>query len=44
MEVRLREELPDKATFEVVHRPLEGVGGESSEMFTRSSSEADAGF
>ncbi|KIR41018.1 hypothetical protein I307_03282 [Cryptococcus deuterogattii 99/473] len=30
IEVRLREELPDKATFEVSHRPLEGVGATPS--------------
>ena len=30
VEVRLREELPDRATLEVVHRPLEGVGGKST--------------
>ncbi|ADV24392.1 hypothetical protein I305_05016 [Cryptococcus gattii E566] len=30
IEVRLREELPDKATFEVNHRPLEGVGATPS--------------
>ena len=29
LEVRLREELPNKATLEIVHRPLEGVGGGS---------------
>ncbi|KAI9635580.1 uncharacterized protein MKK02DRAFT_32967 [Dioszegia hungarica] len=28
IEVRLREELPDRATLEVTHRPLEGVGGQ----------------
>lgn len=28
IEVRIREEMPDKATLEVTHRPLEGVGGE----------------
>lgn len=30
IEVRLREERPDKATFEVNHRPLEGVGATPS--------------
>ncbi|RSH90148.1 exosome non-catalytic core subunit rrp46 [Saitozyma podzolica] len=30
IEVRLREELPDRATLEVIHRPLEGVGATSS--------------
>ncbi|KAL0243531.1 hypothetical protein I308_105497 [Cryptococcus tetragattii IND107] len=30
IEVRLREELPDKATLEVNHRPLEGVGATPS--------------
>lgn len=30
IEVRLREELVDRATLEIVHRPLEGVGGMSS--------------
>jgi hypothetical protein len=28
LEVRLREEVPERATFEVTHRPLEGVAGE----------------
>ncbi|WVF70190.1 hypothetical protein IAT40_004978 [Kwoniella sp. CBS 6097] len=30
IEVRLREERPDRATFEVSHRPLEGVGATPS--------------
>ncbi|WVQ97707.1 hypothetical protein IAU59_004821 [Kwoniella sp. CBS 9459] len=30
IEVRLREERPDRATFEVTHRPLEGVGATPS--------------
>ncbi|WWD21948.1 hypothetical protein CI109_106436 [Kwoniella shandongensis] len=30
IEVRLREELPDRATLEVSHRPLEGIGATPS--------------
>ena len=37
MEVRLREELPDRATFEIVHRPLEGVGGKLGSSRSRKS-------
>jgi hypothetical protein len=35
LEVRLREEQPDKATFEILHRPLEGVGGGSFPQIAR---------
>jgi exosome complex component RRP46 len=35
IEVRLREELPDRATLEVIHRPLEGVGGGLQSMMWR---------
>lgn len=35
IEVRLREELPDKATFEVLHRPLEGIAGELADFYLK---------
>jgi hypothetical protein len=29
-EVRIRDELVDRATLEVVHRPLDGIAGEAA--------------
>jgi exosome complex component RRP46 len=29
-EVRIRDELVDRATLEVVHRPLDGIAGEAT--------------